>query len=199
VWADTVYMVMPFLAVAGRVDLAVTQLHGHRDRLFDDVSGLYAAQWDEDAARLSRPVHWGGASGWVVAGIARALHLVPNWPGGTRADLARHARQVVDACLAHRRPDGTFHDVLDDPASFREVNVAQMLAYTALTGCADGWLPEGYAALGADLLATAGRHVDEAGWVTPVCGSPRFDAPGVSAEAQAFHLLAAAARDRCTA
>ena len=34
---------------------------------------------------------------------------------------------------------------------------------------------------------------DDRAFVTPVCGSPHFDRPGTSAEAQAFHLLAVAA------
>ena len=107
-----------------------------------------------------------------------------------------HARAVLDATLAHRRPDGLFHDVLDDPASHVETNVAQMLAYTALTGAADGWLPPSYADTGRDLLATADRQVDRYGLVTPVSGAPDFTHPGTSAEAQAFHLLAHAARRR---
>jgi unsaturated rhamnogalacturonyl hydrolase len=129
----------------------------------------------------------------VISGIARALHLVPSWPVGVRDRLADHARQVLDACLAYRRPDGLFGDVLDEPASFRETNVAQMLAYTALTGAADGWLPARYADTGRDLYTAAAEQIDDHGYVTGACGSPRFDSPGVSAEAQAFQLLASAA------
>jgi unsaturated rhamnogalacturonyl hydrolase len=182
VWADTVYMVMPFLALAGRADLAILQLEGHRRRLCRD--GLYAAIWPR------RPAHWGGGNGWVVAGIARTLRLVPSLP---RDELAEHAREVLDACLAHRRDDGLFHDVLDDPATFVETNAAQMFAYAALVGAADGWLPPSYADTGRDLLAAASRMVDEQGLVQGACGSPTFDKPGTSTEAQAFHLLATAA------
>lgn len=193
VWADTVYMVMPFLALNGRADLAVAQFDGHRRRLHDERSGLYAAIWSDDTATLVRPQHWGTGNGWVVAAIARSLRLVPAWPAGARLRLAEHAHAVLDACLAHRRPDGLFHDTLDDPATFRETNVAQMLAYAALTGAADGWLPASYGELGRDLLESAARQVDAAGHVTGACGSPTFDHAGVSAEAQAFHLLAVAA------
>ena len=86
VWADTVYMVVPFLVLAGRADLAVRQIDGHRRRLCRD--GLYSAIWSEDTGSLRRPDRWGGASGWVVAGIARALRLAPSLPrrrsGGAR-------------------------------------------------------------------------------------------------------------------
>ena len=186
-WADTVYMVAPFLALAGRPDLAVAQVEGHRRRLCTD--GLYAAIWSAGTGTLRRAAKWGGGNGWVVAGIARAIRLVPD----LRTDLAGHAREVLDACLALRRPDGLFHDVLDDPATFVETNAAQMFAYAALTGAADGWLPASYAGIGRDLLAAATAKVDESGLVRDACGAPTFDHPGTSAEAQAFHLLATAA------
>ena len=191
VWADTVYMVAPFLALSGRADLAVRQIEGHRERLCRD--GVYAAIWSEDTGSLRRAERWGGGNGWVVAGIARALRLAPSLP---REPLAAHAREVLDACLALRRPDGLFHDVLDDPATFVETNAAQMFAYAALTGAVDGWLPASYADVGRDLLAAATAKVDEHGVVRGACGSPAFDRSGTSAEAQAFHLLATAARDR---
>ena len=191
VWADTVYMVVPFLALTGRSDLAVRQVEGHRRRLCRD--GLYAAIWSEDHGSLRRPDHWGGGNGWVVAGIARALRLAPSLP---RDDLAGHAREVLDACLDHRRADGLFHDVLDDPGTFVETNAAQMFAYAALVGAADGWLPPSYGDIGRDLAAAAAAQVNELGLVTGACGSPRFDRPGTSTEAQAFHVMVHAALPR---
>jgi unsaturated rhamnogalacturonyl hydrolase len=185
-WADTVYMVAPFLALTGHTDEAVRQIDGHRERLCRD--GLYGA------VEGRRPEHWGGGNGWVVAGIARAIRLAPRLRD---SHLPGHAAEVLDACLALARPDGLFHDVLDDPASFRETNAAQMFAYAAFTGVADGWLPPPYAHRARELLAAAGREIGDDGLVRGACGSPSFDRPGTSAEAQAFHLMAAAAEGRC--
>ncbi|MEV4636599.1 glycoside hydrolase family 88 protein [Actinoplanes sp. NPDC049548] len=189
VWADTVYMVVPFLALSGRPDVAWQQVEGHRTRLCRD--GLYSAIWSEETGSLRRAGRWGGGNGWVVAAVARTLRLAPDFP--ERERLAAHGREVLDACLALRRPDGLFHDVLDDPATFRETNAAQMFAYAALTGAADGWLPPEYAGTGRDLLAAAARQIDEYGVVRGAAASPHFDRPGASSEAQAFHLLATAA------
>jgi len=155
VWVDTVYMVVPFLVLAGEVEQAATQLAGHRMRLFDAAAGLYAWRWDEDAGRLTHPLHWGTGNGWVVAGIARALRLLDGRRGDFAVEAAEHARVVIDACLAHRDPDGLFHDVVTDPSTFSEANLAQMLAYAALTGVADGWLPVSYEAVGRSLLESA--------------------------------------------
>jgi unsaturated rhamnogalacturonyl hydrolase len=189
VWADTVYMVVPLLLLVGEEAAALAQLEGHRRRLFDETVGLYAARWDEDTASLTLPQHWGTGNGWVVAGIARAIRQtgpLPQW--------AAHARVVIDACLARRRPDGIFHDVVDDPTTFAETNLAQMLAYAIFLGVQDGWLPGPYRAIADDLVADARRQIDDDGLVRPVCGAPFFDQPGTSAEAQAFFLLATAAQ-----
>lgn len=188
VWADTVWMVVPFLALTGHTELALAQVEGHRRRLC--TGGLYAAVFAEDTGVRRRADHWGGGNGWVVGGIARALRLDPALRDSA---LPAHAREVLDACLALRRPDGLFHDVLDDPDTFVETNAAQMFAYAALTGARDGWLPPSYAGTGRDLLAAASRRVDAGGVVRGACGSPTFDRPGSSPEAQAFHLLARAA------
>ncbi|MBB5112840.1 glycoside hydrolase family 88 protein [Micromonospora echinospora] len=196
VWADTVYMVVPLLALTGHAGPAAAQVAGHRERLHDSRTGLYAARWDEDRGELDRPEPWGTGNGWVVAGIARALRLAPDWPGPLRAELAGHVEEVLTACLAYRGADGLFPDVLDDPGAFREANTAQLLGYAALTGVADGWLPRSWFDVGAELLAAAGRRVDGYGRVTGVSGAPDFAGPGTSPEAQACHLLGYAALRR---
>lgn len=194
VWVDTVYMVVPLLVQAGHVDEAVYQVAGHRERLFDEEAGLYSHKWDEDHG-LTRAAHWGSGNGWVAAGLARAVRL-GSGPRRELRPLLEHAQTVIDACLAHRRADGLFHDVVDDPTTFVETNLAQMLAYAVACGVADGWLPGTYAALSGELLDAARSRVDRHGFVTGACGAPRFDRPGTSAEAQSFFLLATRAGQR---
>jgi unsaturated rhamnogalacturonyl hydrolase len=199
-WVDTVYMVVPFLVVAGHVEEAEQQLMAHRERLFNSEAGLYAWRWDEDTARVTHPEHWGTGNGWVVAAIARTLRLLEGVYPEFAASAATHARTVLDACLTYRNPDdGLFHNVVDDTSTFGEANLAQMLAYGALTGVADGWLPATYADVGRSLLESARRKLDGYGFVTGVCGSPRFDRQGTSVEAQSFFLLASAAEQRLLA
>jgi unsaturated rhamnogalacturonyl hydrolase len=193
VWADSLYMVVPALVLAGEVDEARRQVDGHLSRLLDPVTGLVLAQHDEVRPEAARREAWGGANGWVAAGLARAIHLRPGTDGETRGAFAGPARGVLDACLSHERADGLLHDVIDDATSFVETNAGQMLAYAALTGVADGWLPSSYAEHGRRLRNAALQHVDEGGLVQGAAGAPSFDHPGTSAEAQAFFLLAAAA------
>ena len=194
VWTDSVYMLVPALFRLGRPEAAMRQLAGHRRRL-RSAGGLWAARWDEPTSSLVQARHWGTANGWIAAALARAWREESAAP--YREELAAEARALVLTCLRHRRTaDGLFHDVVDDPSTFVEANLAQMLAYATLTGVADGWLDRAMGAVGEDLRAAAARCVGDDGVVRPVPGSPHFDRPGRSAEAQAFFLLALGASRR---
>ena len=193
VWVDSVYMVLPVLVLANEEGAALAQFRGHRERLFDVGSGLWGSRFDEDGSRLIQSSHWGTGNGWVVAGIARAITL-----GLRSAELADHAQTVIDALLALRHEDGSFTNIVDDPATFEENTVGLMLAYATFTGVADGWLPTSYLDVARSLLAHGRSLVDANGLVQRVCGSPEFESQGSSPEAQAFFLLASAASARAS-
>jgi rhamnogalacturonyl hydrolase YesR len=70
--------------------------------------------------------------------IARAL---PDDRKAQKDRTAAMLKELLDACLAHRRADGLFHNVLDKPDTFVETNLAQMLAYSIYESVCGGWLP----------------------------------------------------------
>ncbi len=113
--------------------------------------------------------------------------------GEAQKRLTGYVTAVLDGCLARQRPDGLFHNVVDDPSSFVETNLAQMLATTIYSGVRDGWLEESRLAPARRLRVAARRKVDERGLVQGVCGSPNFDSPGTATEGQGFFLLMEAA------
>ena len=107
-------------------------------------------------------------------------------------------------------PSYLFRDVLDDPSSFVETNLSQMLSYTlyrlldlhrytpafsaiGFTAPEDGEL-ERWEELAETMRRAAEAKTDEWGFVRDVCGSPRFDAPGTAAEGQAWAIMMEVAR-----
>ncbi len=194
VWIDSLYMAPPFLAVANQPDEALRQVEGLRRRLWDGDRKLYAHMWDERRQAFVRRAFWGVGNGWAAAGLVRVRAALPESMASERAKLAGYVREVVDGCLAHQRPDGLFHDVVDDPATFVETNLAQMLAYSIFRGVREGWLERRYLDAGESLRAAALARIDGEGLVRGVCGSPGFDRPGTATEGQAFCLLMEAAR-----
>lgn len=189
VWVDALYMAPPFLAVAGQPDEAVRQIEGMRRRLWNPQARLYSHIWDEGLQDFGRKAFWGVGNGWAAAGITRVIHALPREMEETRARLIGYVREGLDGCLAHQRPDGLFHNIVDDPSSFVETNLGQMLAYTIYRGVLAGWLPRDYLPTADRMRTAAQAQVDEFGMVQGVCGSPDFDHSGTATEGQAFFLL----------
>lgn len=198
-WSDGLFSAPPFLAALGDYDEALRQIAGHRARLWDAKKQLFAHIWDDGARQFKDPAAWGGGNGWAAAGMARVIEALPATRRADREQLAAQVRELLDGCLRHQRTDGLFHNVIDDPATFVETNLAQMLAYAIYTGVASGWLAASYRAH-ADALRTAAHgKMNSEGFVEGVCGAPDFDRPGFSTEAQAFCILMEAAAERAGA
>jgi len=194
VWIDSMYMAPPFLAVAGRPEEALKQVEGFRRLLWNKENRLFSHIWDDARNDFGRKDFWGVGNGWAAAGMTRVLRALPDRMATEKKRLEAYIRDVVEGCLAHQRPDGLFHNVLDDPKTFAEVNLAQMLAYTIFRGVKGGWLGAGYRARADRMREAARAKVDALGLVQDVCGSPTFEAPGTATEGQAFFLLMEAAR-----
>jgi rhamnogalacturonyl hydrolase YesR len=193
VWSDGFNGAPPFLAAMGFHDEALAQIDGFRKRLWNPRRQLLSHIWDEGAQRFRREAFWGGGNGWAAAGLTRAIRLLPRERHDDRERLAAFARAIVDGCLACQRADGLFHDVVDQPSTFVETNLAQMLAFAIYEGTSAGWLPATYLAKADRMRAAAQRKMDELGYVQGVCGAPNFDRPGTSTEGQAFCIMMEAA------
>ena len=195
-WIDSVYMLPPYLAAAGHPKEALRQIYGYRTALFDRQAGLFSHIWDDEKQELVRKDFWGVGNGWAAAGMARTIDLLPETMSAQKQELVQMARALVDSLLKHQRPDWLFHNIVDDPESFVEVNLSQMLAYTIYRGLLAGWLPVEYEKPARSLRQAVSGKVDRFGLVQGVCGSPRFDKPGVAAEGQSFCLLLDAVAQR---
>lgn len=194
VWVDSLFMAPPFLAQAGQPEEAVRQIAGMRRRLWLPGKKLFAAVWDEGRSAFERRDCWGVGNGWAAAGMTRVAQFLPAAMAEEKNRLHGYVREVLDGCLRFMRPDGLFHDVVDDAASFVETNLAQMLAYVIYRGVRGGWLPAARLREAAAMRRAAWGKVDQRGLVQGVCGSPGFSSPGTAAEGQAFFLLMEAAR-----
>jgi rhamnogalacturonyl hydrolase YesR len=189
VWVDAIYMLPPYLAVAGQPAEAFKQVAGYRRILQDPAKMLYSHIWDDDLQEFRRKALWATGNGWAMAGMTRLVRTFPASMAAEKAQLASWIRELVEAALPYRRPDGLFHDVLDEPNTFVETNFAQMLAYTLYRGVAGGWLPGAYRETADSLRSAAISKIDAYGLVQGVCGAPRFEKAGTSTEGQSFFLL----------
>ena len=188
-WSDGFNGAPPFLAAMGCHEEALTQIEGFRKRLWNPRKQLLAHIWDDGKQQFKDASFWGGGNGWAAAGLARVIRSLPADRHQDRDHLAGYAREIIDGCLAHQRPDGLFHNIVDEPGSFVETNLAQMLAFAVYEGIRAGWLPSGYRAHAGRMRAAARAKMDTDGFIQGACGAPEFERPGVSTEAQAFFIL----------
>ncbi|KAI8998904.1 hypothetical protein BD414DRAFT_476385 [Trametes punicea] len=196
-------------------------------------TGEWSHIYDLDRREFKRAAWWGVGNGWVCCGIVRIISTLvspmrfPDAPPfyvdldelglGSDGELRPVLKRLYDilvhtlrACLQHILPSSLFHDVLDDPHSFVETNLSQMVAYTiyrlldlhahSVRFSALGFPPIAKQelqewALQADAMrAAAVGKTDRWGFVRDVCGSPTFDKPGTAAEGQALGVLMEVAR-----
>lgn len=193
IWIDSMYMAPPFLSVAGYPDEAVKQINGFRDALWNPRKRLFSHIWHAEKKEFVREAFWGVGNGWAAAGMARVIRSLPSSMKSEKAQLTKYVTEVVDGCLKHLRGDGLFHDVVDNPDTFIETNLSQMLAYSIYRGVSDKWLDKSHLEFADRMRKAAHGKVDEFGLVQGVCGSPTFDHPGTATEGQAFFLLMEAA------
>ena len=195
VWVDSLYMAPPFLAAAGAYEEAFRQVAGMRRVLQDPATRLLSHIWDDGLGAFARKAFWGVGNGWALAGMTRVIRGLPPGRSAERDQLVAWVREGADACLGFLRADGLFHDVVDDPSTFVETNLSQMLAYVLFRGMAGGWLDSRYRDHAEAMRRAVHGKVDPFGFVQGVCASPHFDRPGTAAEGQAFFLLMEAASD----
>jgi len=111
------------------------QIEGYRKRLWNPEKRLLAHIRDDGERRFKDENLWGVGNGWAVAGITRVIRRLPRERRDDQQRLARFVKEIVDGCLAYQRADGLFHNMVDQPETFIETNLAQMLAFGFMRGC----------------------------------------------------------------
>jgi len=189
IMSDGNYMLPPFLAAAGEYKEAIKQIDGFRKYLYHPKDQLYSHIWDDENKKFKREDFWGVGNGWSAAGITRVIKMLPKEMTNEKKMLVSYVKDVLDGCLKYLSPDGMFHDIVNRPDTFPEVNLSQMLAYTIFRGVKAGYLDSGYIAKAEIMRKASNDRVDQLGYVNDVCGLPNFDRSYFAPEAQAFYLL----------
>jgi rhamnogalacturonyl hydrolase YesR len=189
-------MIGPFLVLAGHPEEAVKQVRGFWKYLINTEKGLLAHIWDDDKKDFRRDALWGVGNGWNAAGIARMIRFMPDSMTELKKELAGMVQNLIEAALVFQRPDGLFHDVVDDPSTFIETNLAQMLSYAIYCGASEGWLDKSFIPSADKIREAVYNKVDSRGLVQGVCGAPHFDHSGIAAEGQSFYLFMESAYDK---
>ena len=193
IWVDSIYMAPPYLSTAGEHTEALKQIEGIRKYLWNDKQKLFSHRWHAGKNEFINEKFWGVGNGWAIASYARVIDSLPQTMKKEREQLVSYAKENIGGCLKYLRPDGLFHNVVNDRNSFVETNLSQMIAYGIYKGVKSGWLNSNYLKKADKMRQAAHAKVDELGFVQGACGAPWFNSPGRATESQAFFLLMEAA------
>jgi rhamnogalacturonyl hydrolase YesR len=192
-WSDSIYMLPPFLAAYKDYNECLKQYRGYRARLWQPEKKLYSHRWSDDNNKFLSEKCWGGGNGWAAASFAITYELLPGEQSEYKKEISTYLVELLEGLLPHIRPDGLFHDIVDDPETYVETNLSQMAAFAIYKAVKNGAIDSSYLGIAKKMQQGATSKVDESGYVQDAAGSPAFNAPGTSTEAQAFLLMMYAA------
>ncbi|MDB5192669.1 MAG: glycoside hydrolase family 88 protein [Segetibacter sp.] len=173
-WADDLYMSVPFIARMGKFtgdnkyfDFAIQQVENFNRYIFDSTTGLYFHAYYNDA-NTNGVARWGRCNGWVALAQVELLNNLPaNHP--KRADLIKLLLRQIIGFSRYQDTSGMWHQVLDKPNSYEESSVTAMYVYTVARAVNQGWISPRYltiAQIGWNALA---KKVTPDGQVPDIC------------------------------
>lgn len=197
IWADSIYMAPPFLAVMGEWEEAYKQIVGMYQYLVDEKTGLIRHIYDAGQSRFVRDKLWATGNGWALMGIERVIEECLKCDNQLFVrKLQELFVKLIDGMLLFQLEDGRFHDILDDKKSFVDGAAAMMMATAVYRAIANGWLDSNYKAKAELVFDTMDNYVDDYGIIHSVCGCPHFVSEGTSAESMAAYLMMDAWHDK---
>jgi unsaturated rhamnogalacturonyl hydrolase len=170
-WDDTLFMVVLFLAKAGRVfqrpelvEEAKYQFLIHIKYLQDSVTGLWYHGWTFDYRSHFGGVFWARGNSWFTAGSIEALMIFGREDAVSRMILCSLDEQVKEL-VKHQRQDGLFSTILDSEESYPETSATANIAYGLLKGIRLGLLDSQYKEVADKAVAAVLDQIGEDGTV----------------------------------
>ena len=150
VWADDMYMSVPFLANMGVLtgdnkffDDAVKQVLQIADRLYIPQKELFDHGWNVTAGDYNPRFFWGRASGWTLMAMAELLGVLPeDYPG--RNKILHLYRSVVRSLAGLQDGTGFWHNMLDKTNTYLETSCTAMITFAVAKGINEGWINHVY-------------------------------------------------------
>ena len=137
-WTDDMFMATSLLARVAR---------DTKDPRYADVIGRLLTEYAEKLQRpdgvfihaVEGPHAWGRGNGFALLGLTEALTLLPSdW--SERPRVLEIYRKHVKALIPLQSDDGSWRQVVDEPASYREMTVTAMTVAALARGLRLGWL-----------------------------------------------------------
>lgn len=179
IWADDLYMGLPFLIRLAEhkkdpnlLNDAILQVINYASYLQDTDGVWYHAYFVDKKSRSC--CKWGRANGWVAVAIAQVLTATPS-THPKYEQLLNIYRKHINGLIKLQSKDGLWNQVLDHPELSwgTETTCSAQFIYSIARGINKGWLDSSYtpAAIKALNALSDYSRISERGDLLKVCSS----------------------------
>lgn len=85
------------------------------------------------------PFFWGRGNGWMAAGMAELLSILPE-DNTDRPAIMEAYKKMMATLKGYQGEDGMWKQLVDEPASWNETSSTAMYTYAMIVGVKRGWL-----------------------------------------------------------
>lgn len=138
IWIDDMFMITTIQAQAYRAT---------GDRKYIDRAAREMAMYLKEIQRPNglfyhspeAPFFWARGNGWMAAGMAQLLSILPK-DNSDRTTIMEAYKKMMNTLKQNQDPDGMWHQLIDEPASYKETSGTAMFTYAMIVGVKHGWL-----------------------------------------------------------
>jgi unsaturated rhamnogalacturonyl hydrolase len=167
-WIDDIYMigclqVQAFRATGNMIYLerAASEIDSYIQKL-QQPNGLFHHGIDA-------PFFWGRGNGWVAAGFAELLSVLPK-KNPHFSSILNGYKKMMKTLLDYQSDDGMWHQLIDKPESFKETSSTAMFGFAMTIGVDKGLLPkEPYTTAYIKAWNSLTEYLNEDGKIREVC------------------------------
>ncbi|HEX7903192.1 MAG TPA: glycoside hydrolase family 88 protein [Chitinophagaceae bacterium] len=173
-WADDLYMSVPYLARMGKLtgdnkyfDFAIKQVESFTNYIYDPATGLYQHAYYNDE-NMNGVAHWGRCNGWVALAQTELLNNLPaNHP--KRSALIKLLLRQIVGFSHYQDPGGMWHQIIDKPDSYLESSVTAMFVYTVAKAVNEGWINKRFITIAQNGWEALAKKITADGQVPDIC------------------------------
>ena len=138
IWIDDMFMIITIQSQAYRAT---------GDRKYIDRAAREMAMYLKKIQRPNglfyhspeAPFFWARGNGWMAAGMAQLLSILPK-DNSDRTTIMEAYKKMMNTLKQNQDPDGMWHQLIDEPASYKETSGTAMFTYAMIVGVKHGWL-----------------------------------------------------------
>lgn len=168
IWIDDMFMITTIQAQAYRatgdrkyIDRAATEMVMYLEEI-QRPNGLFYHSPEA-------PFFWARGNGWMAAGMAQLLAILPE-DNPDRALIMKAYQKMMATLRQNQSPDGMWHQLIDEPDSYKETSGTAMFTYAMIVGVKNGWLDKKeYGAVARKGWLALVTYINDENEITNVC------------------------------